>query len=83
MEEPEYRMKLMSMYGGITMDNGQKEPRIIYLDSNVAMKTTAFRYNKPFLNHFSCHYVVDDHTIIRLFSCTSEVNIVLAYRCFL
>ena len=58
---PDYTMKLMSTYGGLTMKNGQKESNRIYKDNNGAMKMTTFRYTGPFLNHFLYRHNVDDH----------------------
>ena len=61
MMEPDYTMKLMSTYGGLTVKNGQNESNRIYKDNNGAMKMTTFRYTGPFLNHFLYRQAVDDH----------------------
>ena len=64
MKEHDYKMNLMSTYGGITVNNGQKEPKIMYKYNNGAMNTTTLRYTKQFLNQFLYHYDIDDHNNI-------------------
>ena len=64
MKEHDCTMKWMSTYGGITVENGQKEPKIIYKDNNGAMNTTTFRYTKHFSNQFMYHYSTEDHNTL-------------------
>ena len=45
-------MKLISTYGGLTMNNGQKYSTIIYEDNNVATKKTEFKYTNNFYTTF-------------------------------
>ena len=61
MNEPDYTMKLMLTYGGLTVNNRQKELKIIYKENNRATKTTTFSYTNPFSNHFLHCHGVDDH----------------------
>ena len=52
MKEPDYNIKLMSTYGGVIVNNGQKDPKKKYTDNNGSMKTTTFKHTEPFSNYF-------------------------------
>ena len=64
MKEPDYNMKLMSTYGGLTVPKDQKESKRVWIE-NGETKTAKFHYTEPFANHFDYRHVVDDHNNLR------------------
>ena len=61
MKEPDFRMKLMSTYGGITVKTGKNEPKWIYKENSGAMNRTNFRYTKTFFDHFILIHTFGDY----------------------
>ena len=64
MKEPEYVMKIMSTYGGLLENDGQKDSVRKYKVDGEGKETT-FKYTIPFSNHFNYRHIVDDHNGIR------------------
>ena len=65
MKEPDYVMKIMTTYGGLTVKNGQRESKRCHLDSDGENIITRFQYTEPFANHFDYRHIVDDHNNLR------------------
>ena len=64
MKEPEYVMKIMSTYGGLLVDDWQKDSvRKFKVDGEE--KEVTFQYTIPVSNHFDYRHIVDDHNAIR------------------
>ena len=64
MKEPDYTMNIISTYGGLTVNNGQKYMKKQYKYNNLSMKTTTFNYAKPFCNQFIYCHAIDDHNTL-------------------
>ena len=64
LKEPDYVMKLMSTYGGLTVPSGQKESKRVWKE-NGQTRTATFQYTEPFANHFNYRHAVDDHNNLR------------------
>ena len=64
MREPDYIMKLMSTYGGLTVPNNQRESRRIWQE-NEEIKNAKFKYTEPFASHFNYRHTADDHNNLR------------------
>ena len=64
MKEPDYVMKMMSTYGGLVVNEGQRESvrKFIKDGKNEEKK---FQYQVPFSNHFDYRHVIDDHNNLR------------------
>lgn len=60
MKEPDYTMKLMSTYGGLTVCPGERETER-YADG----KKHSFKYTTNFSYHFKYRHMVDDHNNLR------------------
>ena len=64
MKEPEYVMKIMSTYGGLLVNDNQKESvRRYKVDGEE--EECRFQYTMPFSNHFDYRHIVDDHNAVR------------------
>ena len=64
MKEPKYVVKIMSTYGGLLENDGQKDSVRKYRVDGEDKETT-FKYTIPFSNHFDYRHIVDDHNAIR------------------
>ena len=64
LKEPDYIMKLMSTYGGLTIPSHQRESKRIW-EENGENRRTTFQYTEPFANHFNYRHAVDDHNNLR------------------
>ena len=64
MKEPDYVMKIMATYGGLTVKEGQKESFRKFVKDGEP-EEVRFQYNIPFSNHFDFRHVVDDHNNLR------------------
>ena len=64
MKEPDYTMKIMSTYGGLTVSEGQRNSKRVFI-KNGTEHTTHFKYTEPFANHFDYRHIVDDHNNLR------------------
>ena len=64
LKEPDYLMKLMSTYGGLTVPSNQKVSQRVWKEGGET-KTTSFQYTAPFANHFNYRHAVDDHNNLR------------------
>jgi Transposase IS4 len=60
MKEPDYVMMLMSTYGSLIVNDGQKLSHREYHADGQTVCTT-FKYTEPFANHFIYRGAVDDH----------------------
>ena len=65
MKEPDYVMKIMTTYGGLTVKTGQRESKRVYMDKDGENTTKKFQYTEPFANHFDFRHIVDDHNNLR------------------
>eukprot|EP00559_Dactyliosolen_fragilissimus_P002711 CAMPEP_0184872744 /NCGR_PEP_ID=MMETSP0580-20130426/41459_1 /TAXON_ID=1118495 /ORGANISM="Dactyliosolen fragilissimus" /LENGTH=665 /DNA_ID=CAMNT_0027375583 /DNA_START=1012 /DNA_END=3007 /DNA_ORIENTATION=+ len=64
MKEPDYIMKLMSTYGGLTFPKNQRISKRTWKE-NGETKNITFQYTEPFANHFNYRHAVDDHNNLR------------------
>ena len=64
LKEPDYIMKVMSTYGGLTVPQNQRESKRVWKE-NGETKTATFQYTEPFANHFNFRHAVDDHNNLR------------------
>ena len=64
MKEPDYVMKIMATYGGLTAHEGQKESVRKWTVDGEPWESR-FQYKIPFSNHFDFRHVVDDHNNLR------------------
>jgi hypothetical protein len=60
-----YTIKIMSMYGSLLVNNGQKDYIQHYKNAAGHNVTTRFKYTEPFVNHFLYRHCVDDHNNLR------------------
>ena len=80
MKEPDYTMKLMSTYGGLTVEPGEKETKR-YENGEKHI----FRYTKKISHHFKYRHMVDDHNNLRHSNPSFEdtwVTVTWAFRVF-
>ena len=63
MKELDYVMKIMSTYGGLTVQEDQRDSIRAYYE-NGEIKNCTFKYMIPFANHFLYRHMVDDHNSI-------------------
>ena len=56
MKEPDYTMKLMWAYGGLTVPADEKET-----ERYVNGQKHTFKYTKTFSYHFKYRHMMDDH----------------------
>ena len=61
LKEPEYVMKIMATYSGLTELDKQKESVRKYVGLDGSNKTSRFKYCEPFANHYIYRHSVDDH----------------------
>ena len=64
MREPDYVMKIMSTYGGLTVQEDQRDSIRAYYE-NGEIKNCTFKYMIPFANHFLYRHMVNDHNSIQ------------------
>ena len=64
MKEPDYIMKIMSTYGGLNVNDGQRESMRKYFKDGTEVEKR-FQYAIPFSNHFDYRHIVDDHNNLR------------------
>jgi hypothetical protein len=60
-QEPNYVNKLMSTYGGLTVDTKEFPTSRTYLNDKGESVTKSFFYKQPFSNHIKFRHSCDDH----------------------
>jgi len=65
MKEPDYTMKIMATYSGLTELDNQKESVRHFKGADGGDKVVRFKYAEPFANHFLYRHEVDDHNNLR------------------
>ena len=70
-KDPEYAMKIMATYGGLTAKEGKHIFKRIFKVGDKD-QVACFGYTEPFANHFDLRHMVDDHNNLRLASPSLE-----------
>ena len=65
MKEPDYMMKIMATYSGLTELDNQKESVRQFKGADGRDKVARFKYAESFVNHFLYCHEVDDHSNLR------------------